>query len=388
MQELKNRKYKIMKIKYRFLLFLLASLLFFACHKQKTRPPEQGSAQDFIIVSPDGSHFIKKRNSEKFVVWGVNYDRDFNLRLLEDYWVAEWPTVVQHFKDMKAMGVNVVRIHLQLPRFIKSATSVNEENLSQLGKFVSLAESLELYLDITGLCGYRKEESPTWYDALEDSARWNVQTFFWKSVADVCKNSPAIFCYNLMNEPVASGAQNDDWYIGDPKVSVYYYVQRLTKTMRERSDFDVAKAWITQLSAAIRTVDPQHMITVGVIPWEPVFHNTGRFAFRDADVCQSLDFISVHYYPNKGKLAEDIGYLQLYKIGKPLVVEEIFPLNLGITIEETGDFMKESKGFVNGWMSFYWGKTATAYDKQNDFESQLMAAWLRYFASLKPLLTH
>lgn len=374
------------RVVFALALFFLA--LFSGCHKQKTKTLPGAKSQGFIAVSPNQAGFVLQGSLENFIVWGVNYDRDYRFRLLEDYWVGEWPTVVQHFEDMKALGINTVRIHLQLPRFIKSATQVNEENLGQLSKLVSLAENMGLYLDLTGLGGYRKDDSPAWYDALEDTARWKVQALFWKSVAAVCKNSPAILCYNLMNEPVASGTKNDDWYIGDPKVSVYYYLQRLTKNMRGRTDFEVAKAWIGQLCTAIRAVDAQHLITVGVVPWEPTFHNTGPYAFRDRDVCGPLDYISVHYYPNKGKLAEDLGYLQLYKIGKPLVVEEVFPLNPGITNEETGDFIKGAKSFVNGWLSFYWGKSAADYDKQPDPESKAMAAWLRYFVLLKPVVAN
>ena len=37
-------------------------------------------------------------------MWGVNYDHDDAGRLLEDYWADEWPTVVEDFREIKALA--------------------------------------------------------------------------------------------------------------------------------------------------------------------------------------------------------------------------------------------------------------------------------------------
>ena len=39
-------------------------------------------------------------------------------RLIEDYWEAEWPKVETDFRAMRRMGANVVRVHLQLGKFM------------------------------------------------------------------------------------------------------------------------------------------------------------------------------------------------------------------------------------------------------------------------------
>jgi hypothetical protein len=93
-----------------------------------------------IRVSDDGTHFVTAQSGKRFVIWGVNYDRDDGGRLLEDYWDQEWETVVQDFGEIKQLGANVVRVHLQLARFMKSATESNAENLARLAKLVRLAE--------------------------------------------------------------------------------------------------------------------------------------------------------------------------------------------------------------------------------------------------------
>ena len=260
------------------------------------------------------------------MVWGVNYDHDGAGRLLEDYWEKEWATVIEDFQEIKALGANVVRIHLQLARFMDAAAQPNEANLARLGKLVRLAEETGLYLDVTGLGCYHKQDVPKWYDALDESARWDVQARFWRAVARVCASSPAIFCYDLMNEPVVSGGDaKDDWLPGKP-LGGKYFVQRITTDAQGRDDKEIARDWIKKLEDAIRSVDERHMLTVGVIPWAQVFKGA-KPLFYSSEAGGPLDFVSIHFYPKAGKLDDDLAALKVYEIGKPLVIEEIFPLS-------------------------------------------------------------
>ncbi|UCD52215.1 MAG: hypothetical protein JSW27_06160, partial [Phycisphaerales bacterium] len=108
------------------------------------------AALEVIRPSADGSHFVRAHSGEKFVAWGVNYDHDAAGRLLEDYWREEWPTVVEDFAEIKDLGANVVRIHLQVAKFMESPAEPNEASLAQLARLVTLAEQQGLYLDVTG----------------------------------------------------------------------------------------------------------------------------------------------------------------------------------------------------------------------------------------------
>lgn len=341
-------------------------------------PPGQPLA--WIRTSADKTHFVCDGTDNSFVPWGFNYDRDEAGRLLEDYWADDWAKVTNDFREMKSLGGNVVRIHLQLCRFMKSPGQSNEKNLGRLGLLVRLAEETGVHLDVTGLGCYHKLDVPAWYDAMDESDRWKVQANFWQAVARVCKDSPAIFCYDLMNEPVASGDSKGDWLPGTP-LGGSYFVQRLTTDMRGRTDREVAKEWITEMSAAIRTVDQRHMITVGLVPWEQTFGPGARSAFRDPDVSASLDFLCVHYYPRQGKLDDDLAILKRYHIGKPLVIEEIFPLSADAGTTE--EFIRRSKMNANGWISFYWGTTPGVYDKELGIQAGVTGNWLRQFCALR-----
>ncbi len=335
---------------------------------------------EWIRVSDDKTHFVGATSGKRIVLWGVNYDHDGPGRLLEDYWEEEWATVVEDFGEIKDLGANVVRIHLQLPKFMDTAEQPNTANLERLAKLVRLAEETGLYLDITGLGCYHKQDVPAWYDALDESARWDVQARFWQAVAKVCKDSPAIFCYDLMNEPVLPGARKEtEWLTGE--LGGKHFVQRITLDLAGRSRQEVAAAWVKKLTTAIREVDDRHLITVGVIPWAQVFKGA-KPLFYAPEVGEPLDFVSVHFYPKKGELEHTLEALAVYEVGKPLVIEEIFPLSAGL--EETAQFIEASRKHVDGWITFYWGQTIEENEKRNDITGAIIAQWLRYFRDHSP----
>jgi hypothetical protein len=333
-----------------------------------------------IRVSDDGTHFVTAQSGQRFVIWGVNYDRDDGGRLLEDYWDQEWETVVQDFGEIKQLGANVVRVHLQLARFMKSATESNAANLARLAKLVRLAEETGLYLDVTGLGCYHKQDVPQWYDELDEAARWEVQARFWEAIAQTCRESPAIFCYDLMNEPVLGGEKKESSWLAQP-LGDKYYVQRINLELQGRTREEVAQAWVKKLANAIRRIDDRHLITVGVIPWAQVFKGA-RPLFYAPEVGKPLDFVSVHFYPKKDALEESLAALKVYEVGKPLVIEEIFPMNC--SLEELQAFIDGSRTHADGWVSFYWGRTIEEYEKDGDLKGALIASWLRAFRANAP----
>ena len=346
-------------------------------------PPESG-ALEWIQVSPDGTHFVGAKTGDRIVLWGVNYDHDDAGRLLEDYWEAHWPVVVDDFREIKDLGANVVRIHLQVSKFMETAGQLNAKSLEQLDQLVQLAERTGLYLDITGLGCYHKQDVPAWYDELSDSDRWDVQARFWKGVAKVCRESPAIFCYDLMNEPILPGKTPEtEWLTGE--LGGKHFVQRISLDLAGRSRTELARDWVRTLTSAIREVDDRHLITVGVIPWAHVFQGA-KPLFYAPEVGEPLDFVSVHFYPKKGEVDAALAALEVYNVGKPLVVEEIFPLKSGI--EEVGEFIERSRPFTDGWISFYWGKTIEENEAQGDLKGAIMGGWLRFFQSKSTEIGH
>jgi ketosteroid isomerase-like protein len=349
-----------------------------ACAAHAQAPP----ALERIRVDDDGSGFVLATSGERFVVWGVNYDHDADGRLLEDYWHDEWPTVVEDFREIKDLGANTVRIHLQLGKFMDAADQPSESNLARLAELLKLAEHTGLYLYVTGLGCYHRADIPAWYDKLAEADRWRVQQRFWQAVANVCQASPAVFCYDLMNEPILAGAQPEtDWLAGD--FGGKHFVQRITLDLAGRTRIDVAKAWVQELTSAIRQVDQHTLLTVGVIPWAHVFPGA-KPLFYAPQVGGPLDFTSVHFYPKRGEVAKALDALRVYDVGKPLVVAEIFPLHC--SLEEAAEFIDASRPFTAGLISFYWGQTIKELQQSGELQHAIMAKWLQYFASHAKLL--
>ena len=333
-------------------------------------------------IEIQNERFVQAGTGERFLAWGFNYDHDDAGRLLEDYWKDEWPTVAEDFLEMKAMGANVVRVHLQLGKFMEAAIRPDRSALNRLSNLVALAESTRLYLDITGLGCYHKDEVPAWYDALDESERWDVQARFWEAVAETCRSSPAIFCYDLMNEPVlpGRGQPRDDWLAGD--FGGKHFVQFLALDLGERTRSEVAKAWVNRMVAAIRRHDPRRLVTVGVIPWALTFPGAQPL-FYSEEVGAKLDFVGVHFYPEADQIDKALKALAVYDVGKPLVIEEIFPLKCGLA--ELDEFIEGSRRHVEGWIGFYWGTTREEYAGRNgDLKDALVKGWLDYFVEKGP----
>ncbi len=76
-----------------------------------------------------------------------------------------------------------------------------------------------------------------WYDKLDDEARWKVQEFFWSTIAKTCAKSPAVFCYDLVNEPAATAKRADGWYVG--RMGDVEFCQRFTLDQPKRSGDDI-----------------------------------------------------------------------------------------------------------------------------------------------------
>jgi len=330
-----------------------------------------------VRLSEDGKGFVLSESNEPFIPWGFNYDHEEDGRLLEDYWNKQWPTVESAFREMKQLGANVVRIHLQFGAFMESPTQPRQTSLRQLGRLIRLAEQTELYLNLTGLGCYHKQDVPDWYDQLSEQDRWAAQAVFWEAVAETCADSPAIFCYDLMNEPVVPGGDKprDDWL--GPGFGGKHFVQFITLDRQGRDRSEIARSWIRTLTAAIRKHDQRHLITVGLVPWS--LDRPGLTSgFVPEKIADELDFLAMHIYPEKGKIDEAIETVKGFAIvDKPLIIEETFVLKCGA--EELEEFIDRSKPYATGWIGFYWGKTPEELRPAETISEAMTLSWLELF---------
>lgn len=340
--------------------------------------PASASADDmpWVVVSQDKMGFALEPSGQPFTPWGFNYDHDAEGRLIEDYWDDEWPIIEAHFAQMKKLGANVVRIHLQLGRFMDGPATPNNHAIDRLAKLLQLAAKERLYLDLTGLGCYHKKDVPAWYDKLSEKDRWDVQARFWQAVAGRCAESPAVFCYDLMNEPVVPGGKRSDGDWLGPPFAGKHFVQFITLDQQDRPRPDIAHQWVRHLVQAIREKDKKHMVTVGLVDWS--LDRPGLTSgFVPTTIADDLDFMAVHICPKSGKLNEALDRLAGFEVGKPVVIEEMFPLNCSVT--ELGEFIEASKKNAAGWIGFYWGKTPDELRQSKSVADILTLGWLELF---------
>jgi Cellulase (glycosyl hydrolase family 5) len=329
-----------------------------------------------VRVARDGKSFVLEPSGKKFIHWGFNYDHDAKGRLIEDYWTDEWPAIAGDFAEMKQLGANVVRVHLQFGKFMSAPDKPNSKAIDRLGDLVKLAEKTGLYLDLTGLGCYHKADVPEWYDKLSESDRWATQARFWEAVAGRCKESAAVFCYDLMNEPVVPGGKRKpgDWL--GPPFGDKHFVQVITLDQADRKRPDIAREWVKHLAGAIRKTDKNHLITVGLVDWS--LDKPGLTSgFVPKAIADDLDFLAVHIYPQAGKVDEAIETLKGFAVGKPIVIEETFPLRCGR--DEFESFLKKSEDHAAGWIGFYWGTPPEELKKEKGIASAMLLGWLEVF---------
>ncbi len=277
---------------------------------------------------------------------------------------------------MKELGANVVRVHFQLGQFMEGPQQPNERALEQFARLLALAEQVGLYLDVTGLGCYRKKDVPPWYDALSEPERWAVQARFWEAMAQRGAGRSVIFCYNLMNEPVVPVGQRKPGQWLGPGFAGSHFVQFITLSQAGRGRATIARQWCETLGAAVRKPDRRHLVTVGLVAWS--LDRPGLTSgFVPEAIAPAVDFLCVHLYPKKDRLAEALETLSGFAVGKPVVIEEMYPL--ACTADELGAFMDQSRKVASGWLGFYWGKTLAEYRRENTIQSAVMRSWLELF---------
>jgi hypothetical protein len=195
-------------------------------------------------------------------------------------------------------------------------------------------------------------------------------------VARRCSASPAVFCYDLMNEPVVPGARRKagDWL--GPPFAGKHFVQFISLDPAGRARPEVARAWIRMLAAEVRRADPGRLVTVGLVDWS--LDRPGLTSgFVPARIAADLDFLCVHLYPERGKVDEALKTLAGFSVGKSVVVEETFPLRCSAA--ELERFLDGSRKAACGWMGFYWGKPPEELRRSGTIADALLLAWLELF---------
>jgi hypothetical protein len=327
-----------------------------------------------VQIAPDKKGFVLHPSGEPYIPWGHNYASvDILERLANDP-----ARVEREFYEMKTAGTTVVRIHPEMLRILVGPNKADPAALDQLRKLLELAGNAGIHLKITGLACYTIKDRAAWYDALDEPDRWRTQAFFWETIARTCAESPAVFAYDLVNEPAAVGKPADGWYMG--RMGEVEFCQRLCLNADGRTGDAIFREWTQRMVDAIRRHDRTHLITMGMLPFPG--------AYKAA--AEQLDFVSPHLYPKRGKVDVEIEQLKRFDWGKPVVIGETFPLSCGVDDER--DFLLKSRAFAHGWIG-HWPEESPAKLaelKKNGtatIHNAIWLSWVELFREIGPQMT-
>jgi hypothetical protein len=348
---------------------LLALVLFLAGGGCRGHHPESvGQPQPLakINVARDARTFVTSKG-RPFVPFGVTYYRP-GTGWAPQVWKKFDPEATrQDFQRMKSLGVNCVRVFLTYGSFYTTAGKLNTEALEKFDRFLELAEEAGIYIHPTGPDHW--EGMPDWRPVgIEEDQTLEALESFWKLFAARYRGRNVIFAYDLKNEPEIpwdTATLKRKWnawlqvkYLSAPavarawgateapefgKVPIPPQGDRLRdprlldyQAFRE----DVADEWTRRQVAAIKSVDPKALVTVGLIQWSVpcVLPGSVRYyaGFRPERQAKYLDFMEVHFYPlargafeyaNEADELANLAYLEavvreVAKCGKPVVLAE------------------------------------------------------------------
>jgi len=327
-----------------------------------------------IRLSPDKKGFILHPSGNRFIPWGHNYASvDIMERLAKDP-----ARVEREFAEMKAAGTTVARVHPEMTHILTGPNTADPRAQDQLRKLLEIAEKSDIHLKITGLACYKIKDRMAWYDSLNEHDRWKTQDFFWETIARTCAESPAVFAYDLVNEPAAIGKTADGWYLG--KMGDVEFCQRLSLDPGERNGEDIFREWTKRMVASIRKHDQTHLVTMGMLPFPGAYQVAA----------EQLDFVSPHLYPKTGKVDDELKLLQKFDWGKPIVIGETFPLSCGA--EDERDFLLKSREFAHGWIG-HWPDESPArlaelkQSGKATIQNAIWLSWVDLFKDIGPQMT-
>ncbi|MCC6492580.1 MAG: beta-galactosidase [Pirellulales bacterium] len=335
--------------------------------KAPAESPASGGALASIRIAGDGRGF-ETVAGKPFVPFGVNYFRP-GQGWAPQLWKNFDAEATRHdFARMKQYGVNCVRVFLTYGSFLPEPGRVPAEALAKFDEFLALAEEAGIYVHPTGPDHW--EGMPAWAaeDSIADDAALGALEDFWREFALRYRGRSAIFAYDLRNEPEvkwdtppmrqkwnrwlerkyasaaelaqAWGAAETGLAFGTipvPPKEDCAGCPRLVDFQHFREE--IADQWTRRQTAAIKSADPEALVTVGLIQWSVPSNIAACWhysAFRPQRQARLVDFMEVHFYPLAGghyeylseeEEAQNLAYLEgvvreVASCNKPLVIAE------------------------------------------------------------------
>jgi len=347
--------------------YLLAPIVFIASGAIASGSGGESGVIESIIVAGDGRGFVERDSGRPFIPFGTNYydpDTGWAPKIWRRFDAAK---VRRHFSVMRELGVNCARVFLTAATFQPNAKTIDKQAMEKLDTLVGIARQSGIRLMLTGP-DHWEGVPPYWRpDRFAGEQALEALEHFWAVVARRYRGEPAIFAWDLLNEPhlpwfderwrgrwnkwledtygtwdglkSAWGVEiteSEQWgKVNVPENHPRTGNPRLRDYQRFREH--LANEWVRRQVEAIRKADPTGLVTVGYIQWSyPLVRpgNPSRYAaFNPRRQARWLDFVTIHFYPtlgspfqSKANWRKNLDYLQAAlaycHTGKPVVLAE------------------------------------------------------------------
>jgi endo-1,4-beta-mannosidase len=376
------------------------------------------SSLELVEVSPDGRGFAECDSRRPYIPFGTNY-YDPHTGWAPKVWRQfDAVKVREHFRVMSELGVNCARVFLAADTFQPTAEKIEESALAKLDMLVEIAREKGIRLILTGPDHWEGQPAYWKPDRFAGRAALEALERFWDVVARRYRGEPAIFAWDLLNEPHLpwsleqwrplwnawlrntygnreswKAAWSDEQVKSDEWGDVAVPENRPNPGNPRLNDWQLFREhlgdeWVRRQVEAIRRADPTHLVTVGYIQWSyPLVRsgNPNRYAaFNPRRQARWLDFVTIHFYPTMGSpfqsdinWQKNISYLQgvlaYCHTGKPVVLAEFgwygggAPQHHPYLSEKqqarwiVGE-IESSRSLADGWLSWPFADTPESRD--------------------------
>ncbi len=236
-----------------------------------------------------------ERDGAPFEARGMNYyPKDY---AWDRFWISYTAATTQIDAELdlaRDLGVNAVRIFVPYDRF-DGADQTHLDHLKDLmarlqaHDMVAIVTLFDLYTGVTNTHPYSETDYVT--NTRHISAVVNT----------LGAANPTVLAWDIKNEP-------------DRDYTVY--------------GNDEVKNWLREMISYTRGLDPHHLVTIGfygAVTGTPCYTDTPGLVYSPtiaAELSQTVDFVSLHYFLPEHCFASDLQALQSQIGEKPIVLEE------------------------------------------------------------------
>jgi endo-1,4-beta-mannosidase len=360
--------------------------------------------QGIIQINGEKTGFADGASGKAYVPVGVNY-YDHETGWAPQIWkMFDEDRVKRQFEAMKEQGMNAARFFMASTAFMPKKNKIDMAAVEKFDKFIKFAHEMQIRLIPTGpdhwegVPDYCKPDMYCGSEALE------ALCSYWEFMAGRYKSEPAIFAWDLRNEPMIawdSAPMREGWRsflkekYGNNSSQDFSIPENAPNENDSRLyDYQIyreklAYAWTKTQTDIIREANDGHLVTIGYIQWSfpgvlAGGKPSGYSAFRPSALSKLVDFDCPHFYPTLGDPADpqkkraNLKYLcdwVLYcDLSRPVVLEE-FGWYGGGEINEHQPFrshgdqldwnralMEETIGLCSGWLNWPFADTPSSTD--------------------------